>query len=282
MNDLNLDAVRVEQRDGVAHLTIDHPPVNLMDEALIHDLQTVVATLQDAEDVRVLVTQSADPDFFAAHVDFGFMFEPERFMGLARPGQPADLNPMQAFHLAVRNLPQITIAKLRGRLRGGGSELAMAHDLRFAAAGETWFSQVESRVGIFPGGGGTQLLTPLVGRARALEIILGGALFDSEVAERYGWINRALPAADLDGFVDDLAARIAALPAGVAAAARQAVDAGTSTHDLSAGLVAEGAELAKAYPAPDSVVERLRAAVEGGAQGRESELELERALDRAE
>ena len=146
-------------------------------------------------------------------------------MGLADPDEDPGLNPMQSLHRQIRSLPQITIAKLRGRLRGGGAELAAAHDMRFAAAGETWISQVESRLGIFPGGGGTQLLTPLVGRARALEIVLGGELFDSEVAERYGWVNRSVPPAALDDFVASLAGRIAAMPAGAANAAREAVDA---------------------------------------------------------
>jgi enoyl-CoA hydratase/carnithine racemase len=278
MEDLAFDTLKLEKQGGVAYLTLDHPPVNLMDEAMIRDLQAALAALRAASDVRVLVTQSADPDFFAAHVDFGFMFAPERFVALAEADQPADLNPMQAFHLALRSLPQITIAKLRGRLRGGGNELAMAHDLRFAAAGETWLSQVESRVGIFPGGGGTQLLTPLVGRARALEVILGGELYDAETAERYGWINRALPAEQLDDYVAELAGRIAALPAGVATAARDAVDAAIAHTDLAEGLAAEGAQLAKVYPAPDAVVERLRAAVEGGAQSRDGELALEVAL----
>jgi enoyl-CoA hydratase/carnithine racemase len=111
---------------------------------------------------------------------------------------------MQSLHLAVRSLPQLTIAKLRGRLRGGGNELAMAADLRFAADGETWMSQVESRIGIIPGGG-TQLLTRLVGRSRALEVILSGALYDAKTAERYGWINRAVAPDELDATVDHVA-----------------------------------------------------------------------------
>ncbi|MET7711500.1 enoyl-CoA hydratase/isomerase family protein [Streptomyces sp. NPDC005407] len=172
----------------------------------------------------MIVVQSADPDFFAAHVDLSFMLKPETFAELANPsagtgGDESLLNPMQKLMLRFRTLPQVTIAKLAGRLRGGGNELAMALDMRFAAKGRTWLAQPETRMGIIPGGGGTQLLPPLVGRARALEVILSGNLLDAEVAERYGWINRALPPEGLDGFVDELARRVATLrPEQIAAA----------------------------------------------------------------
>ena len=282
IENLELETLGMTTKDGVAYLRIDHPPVNLLDEKLVPEIRQVVASLRSRDDIRVLVTESADPEFFAAHVDFGFMDAPERFMGLADPDEDPGLNPMQSLHRQIRSLPQITIAKLRGRLRGGGAELAAAHDMRFAAAGETWISQVESRLGIFPGGGGTQLLTPLVGRARALEIVLGGELFDSEVAERYGWVNRSVPPAALDDFVASLAGRIAAMPAGAANAAREAVDAAAlgDTAGLLDGLRAEGAALAAVYPAPEEVVARVRDAVAGGIQERDSELDLESALDR--
>lgn len=134
-------------------------------------------------------------------------------------------------------------------------------------------------MGIIPGGGGTQLLPPLVGRGRALEIILGGDLFDAETAERYGWINRALPAEDLDGFVDALARRIAALRPEQIAAAKAGVTAAASGGLLD-GFGEETKALAKVYPAPDAVVDRVRAAVAAGAQTRDGELDLEAFLDR--
>ncbi|MBT2393524.1 enoyl-CoA hydratase/isomerase family protein [Streptomyces sp. ISL-1] len=279
-------SLRVAIDAGVAHVTLDNPPVNMLDTALINELHDFAGAVRGDEQVRVIVVQSADPDFFAAHVDLSFMLKPETFAELANPnavagGDESLLNPMQKLMLRFRTLPQVTIAKLAGRLRGGGNELAMALDMRFAAKGRTWLAQPETRMGIIPGGGGTQLLPPLVGRARALEVILGGNLFDAEVAERYGWINRALPAEELDGFVDALARRIAALRPEQIAAAKAAVGAAsTSGGHLLEGLGEESKALGGVYPAPDAVVERMRAAVEAGAQTREGELDLEASLDR--
>ncbi|MGV9245508.1 enoyl-CoA hydratase/isomerase family protein [Streptomyces sp. NPDC003710] len=180
------------------------------------------------------------------------MLKPETFAELANPDAGSDgdeslINPMQKLMLRLRPLPQVTIAKLAGRLRGGADELAMAHDMRFAARGRTWLAQPETRMGIIPGGGGTQLLPPLVGGARALEAILGGNLFDAEVAERYGRINRALPAEELDGFIDSLARRIAALRPEQITAAKAAVGAAATSGSLLEGLGEESKALGGVY-----------------------------------
>ncbi|MFF3861389.1 enoyl-CoA hydratase/isomerase family protein [Streptomyces sp. NPDC002209] len=277
--------LRVAIDAGVAHVTLDNPPVNMLDATLINELHDFVGAVREDERVRVMVLQSADPDFFVAHVDLGFMLNPQTFGELANPGAGtgADeslVNPVQKLMLRLRALPQVTIAKLAGRLRGGGNELAMALDMRFAARGRTWLAQPETRMGIIPGGGGTQLLPPLVGRARALEVILGASLFDAETAERYGWINRALPAGELDDFVDTLAHRIAALRPEQIAAAKAAVGAAATSESLLEGLGEESKALGGVYPAPVAVVERMRAAVAAGAQTREGELDLEASLDR--
>ncbi|MCX4631871.1 enoyl-CoA hydratase/isomerase family protein [Streptomyces sp. NBC_01443] len=231
---------------GVAQVTLVNPPVNMLDTTLINELHDFVGAVREDERVRVIVLQSADPDFFVAHVDLGFMLEPETFAELANPdaGTGRDeslLNPVQKLMLRFRALPQVTIAKLAGRLQGGGNEL---------------------------------------GRARALEVILGGNLFDAELAERYGWINRALPAGELDRFVDDLARRIASLRPEQIAAAKAAVEAAATSGSLPEGLDEESRALGGVYPAPDSVVARMRAAVAAGAQTREGELDLEASLDR--
>ena len=170
----------------------------------------------------------------------------------------------------------MTIAKLAGLARGGGSELAMALDMRFAAVGRSGLAQFETLTGIIPGGGGTQYLPRLVGCPRALEAILGGGLFDAELAERYGWINRALPAGELDGFVDALARRIAALPSGVVAAAKSAVDG--AVGPLPEGLSEENELLGRVFQEPVAG-ERTRAALEAGAQTREGERDLEGLLN---
>jgi len=273
------ETLRVEVDAGVAHVTLDNPPVNLLDVRLMSELGQFLGAVRVDEQVRVVVLQSANPDFFSAHADIGFMFDPAPLMALALSDGDPSLNPLQQLNERLRSLPQVTIAKLTGRARAGGSELAMAADMRFAAAGATWLSQPETRMGIFPGGGGTQYLNRLMGRARALEIVLGAELFDSELAERYGYINRAIPADQIDVFVDALARRIAALPVGVAAAAMQALDAAEASGPVP-HLAEESAAHVKVYPSPEPVVRRMRAAVQGGAQTAAGEFDLERLLDR--
>jgi enoyl-CoA hydratase/carnithine racemase len=211
-------SLRVAVSDGVAQVTIDNPPVNLLDTTLIGDLGHFIGTVRDDRSVRVVVFQSANPDFFLAHVDFRYMEHPDQFAALAElvPGD-GTLNPMQSLHLALRSLPQLTIVKLRGRLRGGGNEFAMAADLRFAAAGQTWLSQVESRIGIIPGGGGTQLLPRLVGRARALEVI-DGALVQDDLAAALAREGQALGA-------------VYPAPEALVAKVARAVQAGAQTPD---------------------------------------------------
>ena len=143
------------------------------------------------------------------------------------PAEPAPreekLGLVHAILDRFRTMPKATIAKIEGRCRGGGSELALACDMRFAAIGRAFLGQPEVGVGIIPGGGGAARLPRLVGRGRALEIILGCADFNAETAERYGWVNRALPAGEIDMFVNALAARIAGFPAEALALAKQAV-----------------------------------------------------------
>lgn len=268
--------VRAEGR--IAWVTIDNPPVNTLDAEVAADLGRFADEAASDDDLDVIVFQSANPEFFSAHADFEWSFDPSSLTALADADADPRLNPLQQLNERLRTLPQVTIAKLRGYARAGGAELAMAADMRFAAAERTWLSQPESLMGIFPGGGGTQYLNRLVGRARALEIVLGGELFDTTVAERYGWINRAVPDKSLDSFVDALARRIAGLPKGVAAAAKEALDA-AETSGLVPDLAEEAAAHAKVYPSPDDVVDRLRVVMEHGGQTREGELQLERLLE---
>ncbi|GGV68038.1 hypothetical protein GCM10010277_77040 [Streptomyces longisporoflavus] len=160
-----------------------------------------------AADVRVIPFDSADPDFFIAHGDMRIAEDPQSFAALdVASEQDPSLNPMMRLHERIRTLPQITIAKLRGPVRGGGAELLSAMDMRFAAREHAGLAQPEDTMGIIPGAGGTVYLPGLVGRARALEIILSGPLVDAPTAERIGWVNRAVPAAELDHVVDTLPA----------------------------------------------------------------------------
>lgn len=271
-------AIRVRVEQGVAWVTLSNPPVNTIDATLAGDLKSFATRVATDETVRVIVFQSANPEFFSAHADFDWSFDPSTLMALTDPDADPTLNPLQQLHEKLRTLPQVTIAKLRGHARGGGVELAMAADMRFAAADKTWLSQPESLMGIFPGGGGTQYLYRLVGRARALEIVLGAEQFDTQLAERYGWINRAIPDAYLDAVVDSLARRIAGLPPGVAAAAKQAIDAAEATGPVP-NLADEAAAHAKVYPSPPEIVNRLRVVMDNGGQTRDGELQLEQLLE---
>ena len=266
--------VRVER--AVAWVTIDNPPLNLLDAVLITSLDRLAAALEDDPSVRVVVFQSADEDFFVAHGDMDFLDDPAGFAVLpVGGGADASLNPMMRLHERVRALPQITIGKIAGIARGGGAELLQAMDMRFAAAGRAALAQMEAPTGIIPGAGGTAYLPRLVGRARALEVVLGADLFDAATAERYGWVNRALPAEEVDAFVADLAHRIATLEPGVAAAAVAAVDA--SLASLPAGLDAENTLLGELFARPRAA-ELTRAARRAGAQTRQGEQRLESIL----
>ena len=169
----------------------------------------------------MLIVDSADPEFFIAHADV------ELIQGLPTDDTSLhdELSPFHAVMELFRTLPKATIAVIEGIARGGGSEFAMAFDMRYAALGKTRLGQPEVAVGIIPGGGGTQRLPRLVGRGRALEVILGCMDIDAATAETWGYVDRALPADELRGFVDNLAARIASHPIEAISRAKRAVDA---------------------------------------------------------
>ncbi len=213
------NGVRVTVDRGVAFVTLDHPPINLLDAMLIVELDRVSRELEADAAVRVAVLQSANPDFFAAHADLALIQQ-----------LPAEVPPraekLGLFHGMVdrfRTMPKATIAKIEGRCRGGGSELALSCDMRFAALGRAILGQPEVGVGIIPGGSGCVRLPRLVGRGRALEIILGCGDFDAALAERYGYVNRAVPPESITALVNGLAYRIASFPAETIALAKQAV-----------------------------------------------------------
>jgi enoyl-CoA hydratase/carnithine racemase len=225
--------LRVSVRDGVAFVTIDNPPINLLDGPLTRELGALGKELAADPAVRVVVFQSADPDFFIAHSDVGDL----RGLPPAPAARPAGPGPFHRIVDRFRTMPKVTMAKVEGRARGGGCEFLMALDMRFAALGRAVFGLPEVSVGLLPGGGGTQRLPRLVGRARALEMILGCGDYDAATAERYGLVNRALPPGDLAPFVEELASRIASFPAEALASAKAAVV--LADRPLDDGLVEE-------------------------------------------
>lgn len=286
MEYLDLPALTIEVADGVANVVIDHPPLNLLDGVLLPSLRSFVNRVRHDIDVRVIVFSSADPKFFIAHGDLRFITEPETVAAAGAAAMaavpdavlPAGLNLMQVVHEEVRSLPQVTIAKISGLARGGGNEFLMTLDMRFAAIGRSGQSQPEALMGIIPGGGGTQYLTGLVGPSRALELILSGELIGAEDAASYGLVNRALPAEDLDAFVNDLARRIAALRPEIVMAAKTAVYAARSGVDRE-GLAVENDLMTGLFtPEAAELAHKLLAA---GAQTRDGEVDLEGILSRA-
>ena len=269
-------SINVQKENGIARVVIDNPPLNLLDAALLPDLDAFITEIADDATTKVIIFESANPEFFVAHGDMSFVDDPEAAAAAIQIAGDQALNPMLRLHERLRQLPQITIGKLVGLARGGGSELLLAMDMRFAAIETAGLAQMEAAIGIIPGGGGTVYLPRLVGRARALEIILGARLFDAPTAERYGLINRALPVAELDGFVDRLARRIATLAPGVVSGAVQVIDTALSSYED--GLKAEDEVLFGLFarPAATALTNAARAA---GAQTRDGELGLEALLD---
>ncbi|MEI8240446.1 MAG: enoyl-CoA hydratase/isomerase family protein [Actinomycetota bacterium] len=204
--------------DGVATVTIDNPPINLFDLGLYLAMAEMAQRLAVDPDVRVVVLRSATPGFFIAHFDVTLI---QRLPTNAAPAE--ELNDFHVMCEAFRTMPKATIAVIEGRVGGGGSELALSCDMRFAALGQAVFNQPEVALGILPGGSGTVRLGRLMGRSRAMEVVLGCDDVDAELAERWGWVNRALPPADLWPFVDRLAHRIASFPPHAVQAAKASV-----------------------------------------------------------
>jgi enoyl-CoA hydratase/carnithine racemase len=261
--------LRVTREDGIARVILDNPPVNVLDVALMADLRQLLSTLRDDDSVRVIVFESANPEFFIAHVDMSLVDTPDAFDQLAA-GLPDGVNVFQALGELLRHQPQVTIVKLAGLARGGGAEFVAAADMVFAAIGRAGIGQIEALMGIVPGGGGTQYLAHRVGRGRALEVVLSADLYDAETAERYGWVNRAVPAGELDDLVDRLARNIAALPEGVIAAAKHAI----VPADLAEGLRREHDAWASQIVRP-AAEQLIRAGLTHGAQTPDGERDLE-------
>jgi enoyl-CoA hydratase/carnithine racemase len=205
----------------VLGVVIDAPPMSLIGPELVRDLVSLISEAESGQDVRVLVLESADPEYFVPHVDLTRVAE--YTAEAAKAGGPDDASLGMLWH-KLSELPVVSIAKLRGRARGAGSELALACDMRFAARENAVLGQIEVGVGTTPGAGAVQHLARLMGRGRAMEAILGADDFDAEQAERYGWINRALPDAELDAFVARLARRIASFPTEAVLSAKQALN----------------------------------------------------------
>jgi enoyl-CoA hydratase/carnithine racemase len=194
----------IEETPAYWRVLFDNPPINVVDSAVFQGLQDMLARMDASPGLRVVVLESANADFYLAHFDLS-----GESGDVGKTAGPSGVAiPMDTF-VRLSKSPVVSIAKIRGRVRGVGSELVLACDMRFASRENTLLGQPEVGAGVIPGGGGTERLPLLTGRGRALEIILGADDFDGETAERYGYVNRSLPDSVLDDFVDGLARRLA-------------------------------------------------------------------------
>jgi enoyl-CoA hydratase/carnithine racemase len=203
----------IQETPAYWRIVFEYPPFNIVDATIFEGLQDLFVRMDTSQSLRVVVFESANPDFYLAHFDLT-----GKTGNITTAVGPSGLPILMDTFVRLTKSPVVSIAKIRGCVRGASSEFVLACDMRFASRENTRLGQPEVGVGVHPGGGGTERLPHLVGRGRALEIILGANDYDGNTAERYGYVNRALPDAELDGFVDALARRIASFD-------RRAIDA---------------------------------------------------------
>jgi enoyl-CoA hydratase/carnithine racemase len=209
----------IEETPAHWRVAFDYPPFNVVDATIYQGLQDLLVRMDASKDLRVIVFESANPDFYLAHFDLT-----GKTGNIMTAVGPSGLPILIDTFVRITKSPVVSIAKIRGCVRGASSEFVLACDMRFASRENTRLGQPEVGVGLHPGGGGTERLPHLVGRGRALEIVLGANDFDGDTAERYGYVNRALPDAELDAFVDALARRIASFDRRAIAAAKKLVN----------------------------------------------------------
>ncbi|MBW2421601.1 MAG: enoyl-CoA hydratase/isomerase family protein [Deltaproteobacteria bacterium] len=261
------DLIDVVVEDGVATATLDVPPANVMTLPLFGELIRLGQQVSSDAAVRVLVMKSANPDFFIAH------FDVEAILLIPIEGE-ATRSRENTFHEmceCYRTMEKVTIAQIEQRVGGGGSEFVMAFDMRFGVRGSTVLNQMEVGLGILAGGGGTQRLPRLVGRARALEILLSADDIDAETAERWGYFNRIFEADEIGPFVERLARRIASLAPEAVVNTKRSVD--CADLPLAEGLVEE-AYLFEKLIRTDAARRNMRRFLEIGGQTREGELRI--------
>jgi enoyl-CoA hydratase/carnithine racemase len=263
---VDFETLTVRTEGPVLFADIAAPPMNLLGPELVRDLVSLIEQAEADDSCRVLVFSSGDPEYFISHVDVTRIAEYR--------AEAATLTGEASIALLFRHLSAsrlVTIAQIEGRVRAAGSEFVLACDMRFAARESAIFGQFEPALGSAPGGGAVQHLTRLMGRGRALEVMLSAEDYDADLAERYGWINRALPADELGNFVRSLAHRIGGFPAAGHAAVKDRVNAialaPVDEFRRDSDLFAEGVRQPEAQS-------RIQAAFERGFQTRDAELAL--------
>ncbi len=262
------ELLKVEVSGRVATITVDNPPINIITLPLYAELRSLSKELEQDSNLSVVVLKSADPDFFLAHFDVETILQFPVEDEAQRSPEP---NPYHVMCERFRTMDKITIAQIEGRVGGGGSELSASFDMRFGVRGKTIINQMEVPIGILPGGTGTQRLPRLVGRGRAMQIIVGGDDLDAETAERWGYLNRIFDAGEIGAYVEKLAQRIATFPVEAVRLAKEAVN--CADLPLEAGL-AEESFLFQRLLRNDSAQTSMRRFLELGGQTREGELRV--------
>jgi enoyl-CoA hydratase/carnithine racemase len=209
----------IEETPGYWRAIFDYPPFNVVDGDVFQALQDLLVRMETTESLRVIVFESALPDFYLSHFDLT-----GKIGNIMSAIGPTGLPILMDTFVRLTKAPVVSLARIRGCVRGVSSEFVLACDMRFASRENTKIGHPELGVGLHPGGGGTERLPHLVGRGRALEIVLSANDFDGDTAERYGYVNRSFPDAELDGFVDTLARRISSFDRRALVAAKNLVN----------------------------------------------------------
>lgn len=260
----------VVKNGHLANITISAPPINIITLEMYEELQGLTEELDADSDLSVIVFKSADPDFFIAHFDVELILS---FPTDGSAERSLDANPFHILCDRFRTMDKITIAQVEGRVGGGGNEIISNMDMRFGVMGKTRINQMEVPLGILPGGTGTQNLPRIIGRGRAMEIIVSGEDIDAETAEHWGYLNRIYEADEIDDKVAALAAKIASYPVEAVRLGKQSVDNAAGAPET--GLIDEAWYFQKLIRT-DVARKNMQKFLEIGGQTREGELQVDK------
>jgi enoyl-CoA hydratase/carnithine racemase len=260
--------IDVQCEGRVATVTLNNPPINLGTIALYEELYDLTKELSSDDTLTGVVLKSANPEFFMAHVDVEYILT---FPIDGEPQRASELTEWHAACLRFRTMNKVTIAQIEGRAGGGGSELASCCDMRFGVIGQSVLCQMEVPLGIIPGSCGTQTLPLIMGRNRAMEMIMSGDDIDAVTAERWGYFNRIFKAGDIDTYVEKLSRRIASFPADAVRLAKQSVNSAEVLNQDA--LLDEAYLMGLALKTPEAQ-NNMRKFIECDGQSREQELRM--------
>jgi enoyl-CoA hydratase/carnithine racemase len=234
-------------------VAFDNPPLNVMGPQFVRELREIITTVEADEEVRVVVFESAVEGFFLNHSDFNADLKDLTSM----PQGPTGLEAWPDVLVRITRAPVVSIALIRGRATGNGSELALACDMSFASREKTRLSQWEVGVGLVAGGGPMARLPRQMGRQRALEVLLSSDDIGGDLAQAYGYVNRSLPDGELDGFVDALATRIASFDKWAIANTKRLVSAASLPPDVEIAAGWDACMASIARPAAQGKIKAL-------------------------